>query len=182
MDAVAVLEDQKSGWEKKVEAAHSLGGSDDPRALAALVHALEATHEDVQAAAREALKKGGASRFADALRASNRTVEERQQAARILRHLREPAAVPALAHALGDANDGVRREAAHALAVYGAGSDGAKDALVNALEDSSSDVRYYAILALSGLPGNQARAALEAHSKIESDPVLRGELDRVLGR
>jgi HEAT repeat protein len=179
MDPVAVLEDPKAGYAAKAEAARALAGRTDARSLAALAHALDATHEDVKGAARDALLAGGgATRFADALRSRTTPLAERVRAASVLRHLRDPATVPSLAHALGDPEEPVRAAAAHALAVFGA--EAAKDALVRALEDPSPEVRYFAVLALSTLPGNQATAALEARRKVEPDEGVRAELDRVL--
>lgn len=178
MDAVKVLEDSSASVEARVNAAKTLAGSRDAAALAALVKALEVTHEDVQAAARASLAKGdGAAFFAKQLKDSNEG-PTRQRAGRVLRHLREPSTVPALGACLGDPVAEVRRECAHALAVFGA-KDAVKP-LIGALEDSSTDVRYFAILALGEVGSPEAKDALRKRLPVESDPTLKSELERVL--
>ncbi len=82
----------------------------------------------------------------------------RQQAARTLGRVGDPAAVPELIAALGDPERSVRREAAKALGSIQ--DERAVPALVKALGDPDTNVRFYAAYALGEIKDPRAAATL----------------------
>lgn len=178
---VKTLLDPNAAVADRVRAAEALSGAKDPSVQDALIKALDVTHEDVQAAARKSLAKGGGSnRLVAVLRSKDRPAEDRQRAARALRHLKDNGTVHALGECLHDGDEALRRECAHALAVFGA--EQAKEHLLQALGDTSSHVRYFAVLALGTMTDPRVRSALSSRLELESDPTTKDELRRVLGR
>ncbi len=179
MRELQTVQDPKKSEVARVRAANALGESKDPKALAALARALDNTSDSLKEACVNALRAlGAAPHFQKRLSDPKLPHPDREEAARVLRHLREPKTAAALGKALLDEEPSVRREAAHALAMFGAKSQRA--ALEKALSDESSDVRYFVVIALSALP--DAKAALEKARRAEQDETVKGELDRVLGR
>lgn len=177
MKDLSVLADPASPIERRAAAARALGANRNFDAVDALAAAMDVTDEDLRDAAREALNLLGASRiFMDRL-SRQAPVPQRHAAARALRHLKDPAAVASLAAGLSDPDTEMRRECAHALAVFGARD--AKAALEKACEDPSSAVRWFAVIALGSL-GKEAHAALRAHRPHETDPVILDEIARLL--
>lgn len=178
---VQTLLDSNAAVAERVRAAEALSGAKDPAVQDALIRALDVTHEDVQAAARKSLAKGGGSnRLVAIMKSKERASAERQKAARALRHLQDSATAMALGECLHDADDALRKECAHALAVFGA--EQAKEHLVQALGDASAEVRYFAVLALGPMKDPRVRSALSSRAEMETDPTTRAEISRVLGR
>lgn len=123
---VSKLLDANAAVADRVRAAESLSGVRDPAVQDALIKALDVTHEEVQAAARKSLSKGGgAARLVAVLKSKDRPVAERQNAAKALRHLKDTSSAMALGECLSEDHAELRRECAHALAV--SACDGSAD-------------------------------------------------------
>ena len=180
MEPIAAILDGRLPVPARTEAARALSTSTDPRALDALAAAMESTAEELRDACKASLRRLEApAGFARRLGDAGAGPDVRRNAARALRHLQEPASVPALAACLADPDEALRRECAQALAVFGAAA--ARDALLGALSDGSGDVRYMAALALRPLASDpEVRAALEARAGVEADAVVKDELARAL--
>jgi HEAT repeat protein len=119
---------------------------------------------------------GGDDGYLEQLRRG--TSDERAQAAAFLGAQRDVRAVPHLIAALQDTVPSVRAKAAWALGMVG-GKE-ALPALVACLSDTSLRVRQQAGLALMGLEEPEAIAALQAALRAESDPWVRGDLQRAI--
>jgi HEAT repeat protein len=111
----ALLSDDEP--ETRATAACALGTLGDPRAVDALVQALEDDYLDVAESAAEALGKIRDPRAVDALvqALEDNDPGVRESAAKALGEIRDPRAVDALVQALEDNDPGVRESAAKAL-------------------------------------------------------------------
>jgi HEAT repeat protein len=103
---------------------------------------------------------------------------ENRWALRALRRLADDRAVPALLTLARDANHGIRHEAVHALGTMGTRE--ATEALDRALDDEDEAVRRAAVVGLE-----RRRIALDAERllrrlDVETDPVTRGGLYRLI--
>lgn len=173
------LEDPATTLDERIAAANALGKAKDRAALDALARFVEITDERLRRSVTEAIRAAdGVEVFNHRLVDLSASPELRREAATVLRHLKDPRSVGALAAGLTDTDAELRARCAHALAVFGA-SD-AQPALLEALGDDSSDVRYFAVLALEQAPNDATRAALNARLDVEADPTVRDELLRVL--
>ena len=176
MQTLALLTDPRQPIDVRVAAARALATESSPQAIEALAAAMDVSDEALRDAARDSLRKqGGGWLFLGQL--GDAAPARRALAARALRHLREKAALPALAKALNDPEEVVRREAAHALAVYGAAE--AEVPLCKALSDPLSDVRYLAAVALRPLKSINAKRAAQAQLQREDNAAVRLELGKL---
>src|SRR4051794_32146651 len=177
MDCVPIFLDGLKNPDPEVRstAALALGRtpSSDPAILPALVAALADPHECVAAAAVQAFGlRGGASRpVVSHLRtlATNPAATVRRAVALSLGRIGDQEGGPVLELLLADREPHVRREAAWALGRVGDGSGHGRDALVGALLDQDSGVRYWAAVTLDRL----GRAHSLGAALLDPDPGVR---------
>jgi HEAT repeat protein len=105
-------------------------------------------------------------------------LEARLLAMRGLRTLKPAESVPSLAGWLRDPEAKVRAAVAQLLCVYGGRENEA--ALIQALSDASSDVRYYSVTALATVGTANSKAALEQLKASEKDAVVQDALAQAL--
>lgn len=170
------LTDSAVSMADRVAAARALGTSKDPLALETLLRGLGSTDEKLTEAILGSLKAlGAAPVLAKRLTAAASVESLKVQACVGLRHLKDPASVPALAAALRDDSALVRREAALALTVLGPA--GAEEELIAALGDTDGDVRYGAADALGRGRSPKARKAIDQQLARETNPTVRFALE-----
>lgn len=173
------FEDPAVPLDERIAAAKAVGKAKDRASLDALARLIEVTDERLRRAVVDAIRAaGGVEVFSERLADLRAKPEARREAATVLRHLKDPRSVAALAAGLTDTDPELRARCAHAFAVFGAAD--AQPALIEALGDDSSDVRYFAVLALEQVPNDAVRAALNGRLAVESDPTVRDELLRVV--
>ena len=140
----------------------------DPSAAPALVRAFTDDHATVVSEAQRSLRRIGAQRaLPELLHAlSKRDARTRRCATEVLRDFGRKAsdATPELLELLRDRSEGVRAEAAHALATVGGGA--AVPGLTRALGDKASSVRAAAANALATLGPEAASACGDLHQRL----------------
>lgn len=160
---------------QRIRAAKALGQSDDPRAIEALVRALEKSGEPLRDMVIEILQKGrGAQLMAQRALEEGLSLEERVLAVRALRAMKNPVGFPTLKQLLSSPIDQLRLESAWALSMAGASS--AEPELIRALNDPNKDVRYFVASALVAVKSPAAKTAMENRKKIETDAAVLHEL------
>lgn len=141
----------------------------DPSAVPALVRAFTDDHSTVVSEAQRSLRRIGAQRAVPKLlhALSKRDARTRRCAAEVLRDFGSKAsdATPELLELLTDRSEGVRVEAAHALATVGGRA--AVPRLTRALGDKSPSVRAAAANALATLGPEAASACGELHQRLK---------------
>ena len=181
MSLIDVVKDRAAPASQRVKALRAALDEEGAETWDVVAGVMDETSEELRAAAKKGLKrKRAAPLFARRLTSREEPLERRRLAARALRHLQDERTVPALVVGLGDGDDVLRRECAHALAVFGAGH--AVTPLCQALADSAAEVRYLAAIALRQALTPEALAALRAREPEETDPTTRDEIARSLSR
>lgn len=178
------LSDPSVAIEARVKQAKALGSDKSPTAIDVLLEGLDVRHDELHAAILASLKQQKADavlvqRAGDAKRAS----AERVAALAGLRALKPATAVPALVALLDvktNKDEAVRAEAAQALCVFGTAQ--AEPALVQALADPSTKVRYFAAVALGELQSKAAKDAVAGRLALEVDPVVKDALEQAQSR
>lgn len=129
-----------------------------PAAEEELVGALSARDPDVAEAAAGALGNVGTKQAVGALTGALESWKSRRYvAAWALGEIQDPAAIPALASAMGDEDPEVRKYATRSLIKFGAE---ATPTLLKSLEDPSEEVRHYALRALGEIRDERSIDAL----------------------
>lgn len=177
------LDDAKVPLQERVKAAKALGKSKprDVRAIEGLLRGLDGPGEEMKQASVESLKALDAvavllPRMLD----EKAPLNERREAVKAMRFLKDAAAYPALGQLLGSKHDELRREAAFALTVGGAEAN--EPALVVALGDAQKDVRYFAAVALGGLKTTGAVKAVEERAKVETEFTVKDALQQAMAK
>lgn len=156
----------------RAAAARALGRIGDARALPGLIAVLGDEYGTIRHEASEALIKMGAPAFSALLQAlEHPSFEVRQEAARTLGKIGDPAALPALSAALKRASFGTRRAAVEAL--HALGDVRAVPTLLAALKDRDAEVREEAAVALATLITPGDAAAVPALSEALKDQSWR---------
>jgi len=156
----------------RVEEIKALGKSKDVvGAIDSLGKALDSREEGAREATLAALRELLAARdFPKLLDDKKTPLKTRRNVLKAMRFLKEPRFTPMVVKALGDADGGLRAEAALVLAVYGAGD--AEPQLIGALGDAEKDVRYYAAEALGSCKSDAAKKAVLARQAVELDKTV----------
>ena len=175
--AIAVLDDLHASTGAKMTALRDLQKrpTSDRKSTDAIARCLLTAPEDLRAPLLRALqKRGGVATYQRAL-----SEDEPVFAAKVLRALGDPSSAPALASVLVHSNDdSLRSAAAHALAMLGCKDP---ESLFVALADTQTQVRFFIVIALGNAPKNPKIAhALQSRNTVETDPVVRSEIARVL--
>lgn len=165
------LDDPKVPVAQKIQAAKELGNKGDRAGIDALLRALDGPGEELPRVAADSLRQLRAvpvliERAID----EKRPLNERRLAVKGLRVLKDPEGFKTLAALLSSPHEGLRADAAWALAVAGAAE--AEAELIKAVSDPSKDVRYFAAVALGEVKSRAARDAIAARKKEEKDPVV----------
>ncbi len=171
------LDDAKASMAERVKAAQELGKSKkrDVKAINALLRGIEGPGEELVGAVRTSLRalEAGAVLGPRALD-DEAPLNERREAVKGLRCVKDPSTYAALAKLLGSTHEVLRREAAFALTVGGAAE--AEAELVKALSDESNDVRYFAAVALGELKTPAAVKAIGARKQLETEATVKDAL------
>jgi HEAT repeat protein len=150
----------------------ALGKSKDVvGAVDKLAKALDSMDDQVREATVSSLRELLAAKDFPKLYEDPKTpLRTRRNVLKALRYLKDPKYTPMVVKALGDADAGLRSEAALVLSVYGAAD--AEGALIKVLGDAEKDVRYYAADALGGLKTDAAKQAVLERQKVEKDQTV----------
>lgn len=178
-DALAGL--KSADESERRQAAEKLGLLRNPKAAAPLMNALSDESPRVRQAAADSLglmtHRAASAKLADML-LKDKDAGVRQQAAISLSYLMDPAAGPALADALGDANASVRYSAMHTLGVMKYAP--AEKQVRKLLASDDANLRRGAIAALGQLQSRDSAGDIQK-ALGDTDRYVRVEAIKALG-